>query len=151
MHATLTFFVISKRTQIRRLHMMYYYSKMNRVDITFGNRKFLSSLGFVPPEQARKKKKPLVTFPTYTFRPGVSRPDLRVWADSGAWDTASPSAQRLATQADTLGNAPCTLTARRTREPFSPAPFLTANTLSFCFLLVFPFGGRKIWMCYLLC
>lgn len=35
-----------------------------------------------------QENKTLAIFPTYSFRPGVTKPGLRVWMDSGAFDIA---------------------------------------------------------------
>lgn len=98
-----------------------------------------------------QENKTLVPFSTYSFRSGVSKPELRAWVGSGASATAFPAGQGLATQAVTPGNAPCLLRHWRApwHLPFHPVPFLTADALSLLILLIVSFGGRKAWMCCL--
>lgn len=51
-----------------------------------------------------QENKTLVTFPTYSLRPGVSKPDLRVGVASGAFDIALTLEARCC-HAVTSGNA----------------------------------------------
>ena len=112
-------------------------------NVTFSSRNFLPRQGYVQLAHARKQT--LVTFPTYSLRPGDSKPNLGVWVDPG------PLTQHLCLGAVTSGDAlrsarlaTCSLRHWRTAERLTcyPRSSTPCQPLPPLLSLLFPFGYR---------
>lgn len=98
--------------------------------------------------------KTFMTCPTYGFRPGVSKPDLRGWADPGASDIAC-ALQASCCPCCYSWQGPvvcwCGHTLPQALEDTVAvtcylSSILIASLLSHFFLLLFFFGWRKTWI-----